>query len=414
MKRKKLAIIFHESLTWISGGERFMYEEAKFLEEYGLKVIFLTFAFDSNELFFVLPGGYQPHIEVLNKKGPWAGIWHLRKRIKQLKPEIIITHYPLNCRFLYPATLFTKFSYFLHIFSTMFWFTSQQDLTKYSFLYRKVFDKIRNSTPGHKEFIFPRAPQMNLIEKIRLELLTLLVHLGVRKAKKIFVFSKQMKWEVKLLYGKEAIILKGAYPENILSYKQNKDIKRELGIVNKKMILNINTLQSRKRVDLLIKAFKIISKKLNNCVLIIGGKGPEEMSLKKLASELNISDKVEFVGRIDEEDLWDFYKNCDIFVHPNWADFVLTIYEALALGKRIVCSSEMEFDDCLKDYPSIFIAEPTIDDFARAIEEALKTKVDGKIDRKILARYSWEYYFKRVLEELGVSRVKEIDYEYNF
>jgi hypothetical protein len=38
----------------------------------------------------------------------------------------------------------------------------------------------------------------------------------------------------KLPYGKHADVLKAAYPENTLSYRQNKKIKSEVGIVNKK------------------------------------------------------------------------------------------------------------------------------------------------------------------------------------
>ncbi|GAI56514.1 unnamed protein product, partial [marine sediment metagenome] len=77
------------------------------------------------------------------------------------------------------------------------------------------------------------------------------------------------------------------------------------------------------------------------------GVGQKEEKFKKLAIRLNIAGKVEFVGYIKEEELWDYYTSCDVFAHPDHADFAIAPYEALALQKNVVWSTEMEVDEIL-------------------------------------------------------------------
>ena len=207
----------------------------------------------------------------------------------------------------------------------------------------------------------------------------------------------KIKWEVKKLYGKEAVVLKGAFPDEIFDYKLKQDIKKKLGLENKKMILNVNRLDQRKRLALLIKAFNQVIKDFDDAILVIGGVGPDEARLKSLAKELGLKDKVKFVGYIKEEELWDYLAACDIFVHPNWADFAIAAYEPLALQKKVVWSTEMEIDENLKKNKHIFVANPTVDDFAQAIKKALITRVTEKND---LSLYTWNNYCGRILKEL--------------
>ena len=238
---------------------------------------------------------------------------------------------------------------------------------------------------------------MSLAKRIKTELTAVLMYIGVRKAKKIFVLSNQMRWEVSKLYGKEAIALKGAFHPQVLNYKPKLNIKRKLGLEDKRVILNVNRLDPRKRVDLLIKAFKGICEKFGDVALVIGGIGPDEGRLKELANQLNLAGKINFVGYIKEEELWDYYACCDVFVHPNWADYAIAPFEALALQKKVVWSTEMEIDETLEGNRHIFAANPTVDDFVKAMEKALTTEVTEKND---MSDYTWDMYFEKITREI--------------
>src|SRR5207249_4664609 len=81
--------------------------------------------------------------------------------------------------------------------------------------------------------------------------------------------------------------------------------------------------------------------------------------------------RVKFLGYIPEDELPDYLVACDVFVHPNWADFAISPYEALALGRKVVWSSEMEVDDDLRRGDNLFVAAPTVEAMAAAIRAEL-------------------------------------------
>lgn len=396
----KRVILFRTNFTCVSGVERITFEEAKYLVEKGTQVYILTYELQKEaKLTFDLLQQIEMNIEEIPYRRTSKEllqklykIYALRKKIKEIKPDIIIAQETGVCSILYLATLFTNFPYVAHVHDVS--FQGYADLTKYALVFRRVFDEIRTSPiGGEKEHILPKPPKMGVMKRIKTEVLALMGYIGVRKARKIFVNTNQVKWMVKKLYGKEAVVVKGFFSTDKLNYQPKSNVKDKLGISNRRMILNINALRPEKRINLLLRAFKLLYEELENVVLVIGGTGPEEEKLKNLAHELGITDKVKFMGYIPEEELWDYYAGCDVFVHPFQGDFCIAPYEALALQKKVVLPKEMEFDEYLVKNKHIFIADPTIKGLAKAIKEALTTEVSEKDD---LSDHTWEKYVERI------------------
>lgn len=76
-------------------------------------------------------------------------------------------------------------------------------------------------------------------------------------------------------------------------------------------------------------------------VLWIAGTGPEENSLRALAGSLNISDRVVFLGWLDQEKVALAYLASDVFVHPAEFDpFPTVVLDAMTWGKPIIGSNE--------------------------------------------------------------------------
>jgi len=397
----KKIVLFTNSLTSVGGGERLALEEEKYFCSKGNRTYILTYEFNKRVLF---DGTYKPRVvKVMNKKTNSGNILittifrilSLRAKIREIKPDIIIAQSAWECIYLYFATLFTPYFYVVHIHGTIFWFNN--NLLKYAFIHRSVFNEIRNSIVGHREFIPIKPPKTNLAKRIATELIAVAMYLGVRKAKRIFVLSNHMRWEVSKLYGKDAIVLQGAFPRRIFSYKSKKNIKQKLGLKNKRIILTINRLDPRKRTGLLIRAFKQMGKKWKNVILVIGGVGPDEERLKRMVKDLNIENKVKFVGYVEEHELWDYYSCCDVFAHLNWADFAIAPFEALALGKKVVWTSEMDVDESFIKSKRIFITDPEEKKVAQALERALATRVikESKL-YNLLRKYTWDQYFQRI------------------
>ena len=379
------AVIFCAGLMGAGGEERLLWEEEKFFRGKGIETIVLTFSFDKGALY-----DYQPEkLEVIKAEPSFVShIFALHRKLKQIKPDIVIASSNSNAVYLYLATMFTSIPYMVHIHGTLFWFP--KDTIKYAFIHKNVFSEIRESVIGHKEFI-PEHPQCSVKRRIASEFLAILDYHVVRKARKIIVLTDQLKCEVEKLYGKDAVVARGCLSPESLSYQPKDDIRQKLGLQGKRIILSVGRLDPRKRIDVLIKTFAKILPKYENLCLLIGGTGEEEERLKNLTEELGITHRVKFLGFIQDSELFDYYSACDVFAFPSWTTSGITPYEALAVGKKVVWTSEA--DEPVLGDKHVFVAEPNVEDFARGLEEALNSNVEGNVD---LSDYTWEMYFETV------------------
>lgn len=90
-----------------------------------------------------------------------------------------------------------------------------------------------------------------------------------------------------------------------------------------------------KGVDVLLKAFS----RVRGGVLSIVGTGELQDSLWKFVAERGMEEKVEFLGKLDDEALNQAFENCDVFVLPSVARseaFGLVQQEAMAYGKPVI------------------------------------------------------------------------------
>jgi glycosyltransferase involved in cell wall biosynthesis len=256
--------------------------------------------------------------------------------------------------------------------------------------------RLLDHLPGHREFWKEDTRTLTFKQRFFWELQARKTYQGVRKARAIICLSETMAREVNVLYRRPAEVLRGAYHSEIFDFIPQRSINKDLGLEpDSRIILNINRLDPRKRVDLIIRAFADLPPDRNHIYLVIGGTGTEKATLEALVAELNI-DNVIFLGFIPEERLLDYYATCDLFVHPNWADYAITVYEALALGKKVLVSSEMDFEEDLLECSQIHQADPRTDKFTEALDFALDAENDNPIPRSLLERYTWKNYFRSV------------------
>lgn len=121
---------------------------------------------------------------------------------------------------------------------------------------------------------------------------------------------------------------------DLVSKEDKRDLKARLGIVNEKIILFVGRLVFYKGLDYLIKALKDI-----NAILIIIGDGELKERLKKLATKLEVMNKIHFLGQVPEEELSIYYSIADVFVLPSingGEAFALVQLEAMSFGLPVV------------------------------------------------------------------------------
>ena len=93
------------------------------------------------------------------------------------------------------------------------------------------------------------------------------------------------------------------------------DIKR-IDKKDNRQILYVGRLIKRKGVIYLIKAFELLKEKIGDASLIIIGDGQEEVNLKEYVRKNNIGD-VTFTGKVDNDELKNYYINCNLVVVPS-------------------------------------------------------------------------------------------------
>lgn len=101
------------------------------------------------------------------------------------------------------------------------------------------------------------------------------------------------------------------------------------------VIGNAARLTAQKGQKHLIDCAKILKGKGLNFKILIAGKGEMEQELKDYAAELDVNDKVSFLGFI--KDMKSFHASQDIFCLPSlWEGFGYALVEAMTLEKPVV------------------------------------------------------------------------------
>jgi glycosyltransferase involved in cell wall biosynthesis len=102
-------------------------------------------------------------------------------------------------------------------------------------------------------------------------------------------------------------------------------------------IISAGRLESYKNVESTIRAMALLD---DSYRLIVTGDGPDRHRLEGIASELRLGEKVAFLGRIDVDTLYRWYRTADVYVSMSSNEAMpVTILELLACGARIVASN---------------------------------------------------------------------------
>ena len=125
-----------------------------------------------------------------------------------------------------------------------------------------------------------------------------------------------------------------------VSEASRQNIRKRLGFEGK-VILALGRLAENKGYDLLLRSFALVAERIPDARLrlAVGGQklGANEQKildeLTALSKELELADRIDFSGYVDEDDLPDTYRAADLFVlSSRYEPFGMTAIEAMASG----------------------------------------------------------------------------------
>ena len=108
-------------------------------------------------------------------------------------------------------------------------------------------------------------------------------------------------------------------------------LRAQLGLTNKSVIISVGRLVHRKGQDKLISALPQIRAAIPNVHLVLVGVGPHQKYLEKLATKLKVTDCITFIGRINYAELPKYICLGDIFAMPSRSRFFGLEVEGLGI-----------------------------------------------------------------------------------
>ena len=130
------------------------------------------------------------------------------------------------------------------------------------------------------------------------------------------------------------------------------DARQALGLpAGVPLMVAVGRLNREKGFDVAIRAHARLDQEMAHARLIIVGDGEERASLARLASEVGVSDRVDFVGGQPHERVADFMRAADVFVFPTLRDEAapLVLPQAMACGIAVVASEIGGIPEVLED-----------------------------------------------------------------
>ena len=139
-------------------------------------------------------------------------------------------------------------------------------------------------------------------------------------------------------------------------------------------LLFVGRVDGEKRIDLLLQALHMIDR--DNIQLAIAGRGAAENTLKKLAQDLNLGDRVQFTGYIPDADLPGLLNSIDVFAMPSEAELLsIASLEALSCGRPILAANAQALPELVDNGFNGYLFNPgDVRDAARVIRLIVSEK----------------------------------------
>ena len=137
-----------------------------------------------------------------------------------------------------------------------------------------------------------------------------------------------------------------------------------------RFILGLGRLVSGKGFDIAIRALAQIANQFPSLRMVFAGEGRERASLEQLAGELNIAERVTFLGIVLGNDKTALLQNCLFTILPSTKEdnLPLVLLESLACGKPVLGSNTGGIPDIVKpDETGLLCTPGSVDEFAKAM-----------------------------------------------
>ena len=201
-------------------------------------------------------------------------------------------------------------------------------------------------------------------------------------------------------------IAPGIDTEHFQPVSNANQLRSELGLSEKKVIVSVGRLVHRKGQDILIEALPEVLKIHPEAHILLVGEGPYRAHLEKLVTKFQLQKSITFIGRIQYRDLPSYICAGDIFVMPSRSRLAgleveglgIVYLEASACGLPVIAGKSGGAPDAVEEgVTGVTVDGTSIAEVSEAIIEMLddpaKSRTMGEAGRSwIHDKWRWEIW----------------------
>lgn len=248
-----------------------------------------------------------------------------------------------------------------------------------------------------------------MVSRIGTRLLGLIQHYSLKTLSHVTAVSAGAADFLKSSFGLESKVIPNMI--EISKFKANSTAN----VPNR--IVFLGRLVPRKGCKELIKAFSLVRDNLPDSELIIASDGPQRQALERLVYNLNLGDKVKFLGFIDESKKASLLSSASVACFPSLygESFGVVLVEAMAAGSGLVLGGDNPgYRSVLGAKPALLVDPRNPNEFAKRLVRFLsdeilvsslhnwQTKEVSKYDVDKVAPQVLETYYRAVAKQQNV------------
>jgi len=226
-------------------------------------------------------------------------------------------------------------------------------------------------------------------------------------------FTHQQMLEHGIKPKTSSVIYNGADTKRFfeLDEIEKNNIKSELGISDKFILLTVGNVTQRKGQEIVIRALSEIIKKIPNVMYLMVGLPTNVEKLSKLASDLGVNQYIRFMGQLDPEMVVKLNQISDIFLMTSQKlddgdveGFGIAVLEAALCGKPAIVSSGSGLGEAVIHNQTglvVPVSDPAATSQAILFlseNEILRKEMGNKAKERALSEFSWEEVAEQYLE----------------
>ena len=168
----------------------------------------------------------------------------------------------------------------------------------------------------------------------------------------------------------------------------------QLGKYNlpEKFVLYLGTLEPRKNVVSIIRAFDAIAQRVPHDLVIAGSRGWLMREVDVAYRQARWRGRIHFVGFVPEADKQSLYAAADLFVYPSlYEGFGFPPLEALLAGTSVITSNNSSLPEIVGEWATL-INPYDVGELALVMRELLVTpqRLSEEVRGAIARQYSWD------------------------